>query len=763
MARPLALAVIFVAGAAAAAPWDAMNLGFEELDKDGRPAGWTADAAAQPSTTAHGGARSLLLTAPGSARVSVDGSSLIGKRVRVHGWIKTEGVTGGEAAIWLATRMGSSWVDHLKRDSVSGTTDWREVESSIVVPTGAGTIAIGPLLTGQGRAWFDDLRVEIEEIAAPRPVTLRGRVVDASGHTLAGASIALMRATGAVDATTRCDAAGTFRIETATGIHRLSASHPAGVAALSELLTVTSATPEEITLTLKETGGVEVRGHVEPGSVAIPAGAFLEIGGSEWAYITPVATDGAFDVKLPSEPRYVAYLRAPGLAGSAYLTTRGARAEGTLRVTGLGPPPEEVVAWLKREGVPLTTPEAGHGFDDLRPFGRMIGTARIVGLGEATHGTREFFQLKHRLLEYLVAEHGFTLFAIEANQPECRALNEYVLGGEGDVLKLIAGMHFWTWSTQEVRDMVEWMRAWNADPKHKKKLQFTGFDAQYSSAAFANVKAAMTKVDSPAGLTLLDAAASLARDDADVPPAQVAAVKQALAELGRLMDQNGVEWRKLLGARAFVDARHDVRVLEQQVAIVEPGANDHLRDQVMAENLSWILDQEPPGTRAVLWAHNRHLWVHEGAEAMGKYLRQRHGKGYVIVGFAFSEGGFQARAFSDGAIGELRAFELPAPGDEYMTSPFTRTGHPILAVDLRRAPRGRVAEWFAGFRPVRVLGAVFSQERAIAEPSPLTPDYDVIVFVQKTTRARPLMTERVKSLLAPDDPFLVAPSAGGPK
>jgi hypothetical protein len=71
-------------------------------------------------------------------------------------------------------------------------------------------------------------------------------------------------------------------------------------------------------------------------------------------------------------------------------------------------------------------------------------------MGEATHGSREFFQMKHRMLEFLAEKMGFTVFAIEANWPESLAVNDFVLNGEGDPAVALAGMYFWTWNTEEV-------------------------------------------------------------------------------------------------------------------------------------------------------------------------------------------------------------------------------------------------------------------------------------------------------------------------
>ena len=142
---------------------------------------------------------------------------------------------------------------------------------------------------------------------------------------------------------------------------------------------------------------------------------------------------------------------------------------------------EAAIQWVKQNAIPLATVEAGNGFNDLEPLKEVVGKARIVEVGEATHGTREFFQLKHRMLEFLASENGFTIFSIEANMPEAYRLNDYVLNGVGDPRDLIKGMYFWTWNTQEVLEMVEWMRQFNQSGKGR--IEFTGFDMQTPTVA----------------------------------------------------------------------------------------------------------------------------------------------------------------------------------------------------------------------------------------------------------------------------------------
>src|SRR5712671_2640042 len=168
---------------------------------------------------------------------------------------------------------------------------------------------------------------------------------------------------------------------------------------------------------------------------------------------------------------------------------------------------QPVVDWIGKHAVRLQTSEAGHGFADMKPLTKMIGNARIVSLGEATHGSREFFQLKHRMLEYLATEMGFTIFSIEANMPEAYRLNDYVLNGNGDPAKLIKGMYFWTWDTQEVLDMVLWMREFNKSGKGR--IEFTGFDMQTPAVALQIVRDAVAK-DDPEYAAALESAGKLA-------------------------------------------------------------------------------------------------------------------------------------------------------------------------------------------------------------------------------------------------------------
>lgn len=153
------------------------------------------------------------------------------------------------------------------------------------------------------------------------------------------------------------------------------------------------------------------------------------------------------------------------------------------------------VVWIRKHAIPLTTVEAGHGFQDMQALRKAVGGASIVALGEATHGTREFFQLKHRMIEFLASQKGFTIFSIEANMPEAYRLNDFVLNGKGDPKELLKGMYFWTWNTEEVLNLILWMREFNQSGKGR--MEFTGFDMQTPTVSMEIVRKFVQQYDSP--------------------------------------------------------------------------------------------------------------------------------------------------------------------------------------------------------------------------------------------------------------------------
>lgn len=133
---------------------------------------------------------------------------------------------------------------------------------------------------------------------------------------------------------------------------------------------------------------------------------------------------------------------------------------------------DSVVRALQQYTVAIETVHAERGFNDLQPLKSFWAEKRIVALGEATHGTSEFFRMKHRMLEFLVCEMDYENFGMETSADVAKVINDYIAGRNGNPKDVL----YWPWATVEVMDMLDWMRAYNADPGTTRKLTFYGID-----------------------------------------------------------------------------------------------------------------------------------------------------------------------------------------------------------------------------------------------------------------------------------------------
>jgi erythromycin esterase len=343
--------------------------------------------------------------------------------------------------------------------------------------------------------------------------------------------------------------------------------------------------------------------------------------------------------------------------------------------------------WLATHAVTLATLDPGHGFSDLAQFGTMVGTARVVGLGEANHGAHEFFRLKHRLVEFLVAQRGFNVFALEADHAPCDEMNDYVLRGIGDPANILANViGAIPWDTEEVLSLILWLRQWNADPAHPRKVQFFGFDAQNPVIAIQHVIAYLKQVDPVSSASFEPRLAALAGYKALFAYGALETVKRrdtqdALNELLDRFDASRERWIAGSSPERWLRVRQELRTAQQAEALMQ---DPDQRDRFMADNIGWLLEQQPDA-RIAAWAHNGHLGFDE-PKTMGGLLKARLGPGFFNVAMAFDHGVFRARR-AEAAAGEgWRAFSVgPAPQGS-LELEFAAVRRPRMIVDLRVAP-----------------------------------------------------------------------------
>jgi erythromycin esterase len=597
--------------------------------------------------------------------------------------------------------------------------------------------------------------------AAPSSVDLavHGHVRDASERPVCGGWVAAVPVQpGADDQSTMpvalarscCD--GRFRLPPLPpGTYTVTASVAGrGTAFRAGVRGGVTTAPAAITLQLS------AKSHTFAGTVRGPRGEPVpgaQLRAHRWSddggaiFYSETGGDGSYALTVPSGGEYLVLAVAEGFRTRHVQTSGGGLERLDFELDRSGAAPPEVVAWIKKHAVPIETVEAGHGFRDLAPLRAIIGDAQVVGLGEATHGTREFFQLKHRLFEFLVSKMDFHVLAVEGSMTKGFDLNDYVVAGRGTPQDLLPAFV----DSEEMLDALRWMRAYNADPRHERKVKVYGVDMQPPAPAAARVLAYLRRVD-PSGAAVAETAFGVIANPAtqfgayDLPPDAQHALRAGVAAVLRVFDERRDTYVARSSDEEWVLARQHAVLVAQNATLQTSGPDEfEVRNRGMAENLRWILEREGAGTRMVLWAHNGHV-SREPRHETGAFLHEVFGPRYLSIGFAFNQGGFSAHEYAFGAIRAWnRSFTLgPAPAGS-LDATLAEAGLRIAALDLRTIPRtGPVAAWFASPRETRNIGSGFFQRFAGAflEAQVLPRRYETLLFVEKTTAGRRLSGPR---------------------
>jgi erythromycin esterase len=409
--------------------------------------------------------------------------------------------------------------------------------------------------------------------------------------------------------------------------------------------------------------------------------------------------------------------------------------------------------WAAANAIPLASIEPAKTTSDLRRLGSMIGSARIVTIGEPTHGAHEPLAFRNRLFRYLVEELGFTAIAIESGLPESRHVHAFVETGVGDAKKIAHEHISYEWGDwQENVELIQWMRDYNANPARRQKIRFYGFDLSLGGATGATPRPApfeaalslLSRADSASATRLRQALQPILRLPPGPAPslttaereAGVLAVDELLSRLERnrpslqaTTSAEDYEW----GSRSALVAQQVARMLRVMPSDlpsdrIPPSAWElvETRDAGMADNIRWILSREGPNGRILVFAHNGHVETvpfHGGVwnafakppNSLGVHLRSFFKDSLVTI---------VTSSATNGAGVPSAALDSTS-----LDASLARVGHPRFFLDLRAARNNPMARtWLAQERPFR---ANFTMYLSVIPSSA----FDVVVFVDTLTAA----------------------------
>lgn len=387
---------------------------------------------------------------------------------------------------------------------------------------------------------------------------------------------------------------------------------------------------------------------------------------------------------------------------------------------------------------------------DFTWLGSLTATTRLLGLGEGSHGTAEHFALKGRLFRELVEQHGFTVFMIEADFDDAYAIDRWVRGKGSESAEAIAQQYdFWTWQTQEMADLLRWMRDYNAARGNKPELRVVGMDMQDPAGSLSllqELTSPHSRLSYWATALRKEMAVQAEADTPDYTHAQALAALLALhARALKATDPHADELRHL--------SRTVTQGLEMLNLMAKSDFNglNQLRDRAMAENTLWLMNQMFSGQKAALWAHNFHVSKvpaeGQAYDNLGQHLAAALGQGYKVIGFSFGGGTLRAvPSKADGWVGNEPVAltvptALPDSLDGLSSSILGGMPNPVPAAFLSVAEaqaQAPLRDWLSQPVSISAVGALYTEGMPTSGPVNLPAAFDGLLLTPRSTAAVPL-------------------------
>jgi protein-L-isoaspartate(D-aspartate) O-methyltransferase len=403
---------------------------------------------------------------------------------------------------------------------------------------------------------------------------------------------------------------------------------------------------------------------------------------------------------------------------------------------------------------------------NLDPLLERIGAARIVLLGEATHGTSEFYRMRARISRELIERMGFSFVAIEGDWPDAARIDHYVRHAEYTPSEWTAFARFpkWMWRNREVRTFVDWLRTHNADIEPAGRVAFHGLDLYSLYDSIRSVLDYLDDIDPRSAQIARHRYGCLTPWQADPATYGHAALtgnfqtceREVVSMLTDLMQKQWA-YAEHDGER-FLDAMQNARLVanaERYYRIMYYGsrASWNLRDSHMFETLRTLLDFHGPKTRAIVWAHNSHVGDSAATEMssrgefnIGRLCRQEFGGDAYAIGFGTDHGTVAAASDWDGTM-EVKAVRPAMPGS------YERLCHEAgvqgFLLHLRSPIAQNLAQDLSRPRLERAIGVIYRPETELQShyfQAVLPRQFDEYIWFDETQAVAPLQTAELKGL-----------------
>lgn len=402
----------------------------------------------------------------------------------------------------------------------------------------------------------------------------------------------------------------------------------------------------------------------------------------------------------------------------------------------------------------------------LEPLLRRIGSARVVLIGEASHGTSEFYRMRARITQRLIEAKGFNVVAAEADWPDAARIDHYVRHRDALPSEWTAFARFptWMWRNEETQSFIDWLHARNSSLHDRQRTAFCGLDLYSLYTSVRSVIAYLESVDPALAAIARQRYGCLTPWEADPAAYGRAALRgtyhkceQAVAHILVELLQKRQAYTPRDGERYFY-ASQNARLVanaERYYRVMYYGsrASWNLRDTHMFETLKNVLDHHGATSKAVIWAHNSHIgdaaateMSRRGEHNIGQLCREHFGKHCYAIGFGTNDGTVAAASDWDGPMQVMEV--RPAHAQSYERL-FHMTNTPGLLLPLRKSGNAELREKLKKPRLERAIGVIYRPESELAShyfEAVLPRQFDEYIWIDRTSAVKPLDVAELQGL-----------------
>lgn len=368
------------------------------------------------------------------------------------------------------------------------------------------------------------------------------------------------------------------------------------------------------------------------------------------------------------------------------------------------------ISTLKTYTLNVASPSPNSKFNKhVDSFFDILAQKEVVALGEATHGTHEIFELKHKIFKYLVEEKDFRVLALEAYLPNAFALNEYIVNDKGDPQALLAKMKFWIYYNTEFLDLIQWMHSYNLE--NEDKVYIAGYDMQNDLLSREIIST--TFKDNPQINEHLKAL--------DNDSLSIKIRKRLSKELITLVKKSSNDPYLV---------RNSEIILQRILLDTQRPTSSFKRDSLMALNIQWIKEEMFPNKKVVVWGHDEH--VQKKDSRMGGFLQKFYGSKYANFGFLLKTGKYTAIDPETRHLSSLNKLKItPNTSIEYVLSKLKDS---LFIFDNNLAHQNKFLQesFYKRYGSKRSIGALAVDNQFYNVANNIGRRYDFLVYIEQS-------------------------------